>query len=285
MHSEELSDYHHEQSLEIERLLPAVARYEEEAIHQFRLCVKRLRAFYTAVERVDSGFSSQEKEAEIKQVFKAAGRVRDVQVQRRLVLQWQEVSRIALQGYLGYLEGLEEERRPGLQEACGSFPEDLLKQRQQEVEALLRERPAEDLIDALDAYLEELVDGLHQMTSADEREDSREGDDPHQVRILTKKIRYVAEAALSSHPEDSRLSALIESMEALHDPLGDWHDRRVATRFADSFLQEGPAEIEGERVKLFRRSMLEEEEAFLDAFGENWLAFAESSHSAVGAGS
>ncbi|HSR69560.1 MAG TPA: CHAD domain-containing protein [Acidobacteriota bacterium] len=284
MRSEELSDFHHEQSLEIERLLPAAARCEEEAIHQFRLCVKRLRAFYKAVERVDSGFPSKEKEAEIKQVFKAAGNVRDVQVQRRLALQWQEVSRIALQGYLGHLEDLERDRRPPLQEACSALPEDVLKQRQQEIEGLLRSRPPEDLLKALDAYLEELVEQLHEMAAAEQKEDGRDGHDPHRVRILTKQIRYVAEAALSSHPRDARLAALVESMKALHDPLGDWHDRRVATRFADRFLEENPSEIERERVKLFQRSMVEEEEAFLDAFRENWQAFAESS-STVGAGS
>ncbi|HSR51737.1 MAG TPA: CHAD domain-containing protein [Acidobacteriota bacterium] len=282
MPSEEVAEYHHQLTFEIERLLPAVARLEEEAIHQFRLCVKRLRSFYQWAETLDPEFSAKEKAAQVRALFKAAGRVRDAQVQRRLASHWQESTRISLDGYLNHLGELESEHGAPLREACHGFPEDVLSRRRQEVSDLLEGAASQDLPSALDKHLKMLVERLHEMTGQEGGGKAHSGDDdPHRVRILTKRIRYASEAALSAHLEEAGLKALIESMKALHDPLGDWHDRRVASRFAQKYLESGPPEAEGERLKLFVQSMKEEEGGFLDAFRENWQAFVKSSRDAI----
>ena len=225
-----LEQYRAELILGLNRNLKAVlAAPDEVAIHDFRVGIKRMTALYEFLHAVDASFDAAAVLAPYRGLFKAGGRVRDLQIARGLIFASDEDTassaglRDALDAriserHAALADLVEAEAITGIElptiEACG-VTEAAILQRRDGVLALLRRR---------------VLDAGRAMTVRRW----------HRKRIRLKRYRHALDAFqyCPGHEADLAEIAVIQQLEQL---LGDWHDRVVTTEILSSMVVDRPA--------------------------------------------
>lgn len=204
-----------------------------DAIHDFRVCLKRLRALVNLVERVNPVFSSKRTFKPFRRIFKAAGGVRDLQVQEELVRRWTGQLHLELSEYYNFLKECESVARARFYKKAGDFNLSLLERCRKGVADALATETSETVLIRTRRHLEHSISRLvtyHESANL-------EADDYHQIRILTKESRYVVEILQLCFPEREDLGRLNEAMREVHRALGAWHDDDVALERIQDFLE------------------------------------------------
>ena len=85
--------------------------YAPEAIHDVRVEIKQLRAFFRLIEALNPEFPAKKRLKRFRQLFKAAEQLRDAHVQQELTRQWAEEMGIFFNEYDNALKEKELEGR------------------------------------------------------------------------------------------------------------------------------------------------------------------------------
>jgi CHAD domain-containing protein len=213
-----------------------------EAVHAVRTGSRRLQATLEAMLREDAAVSLQEPAKgwlrQLKQVRRAAGTVRDLDVHRKLLERWIANEDSPLEKQAGVLDAWLKGRRKHLasdmQKKIGKRQQEL-EQRQDAFLAVLhsvaldgvRVPPSADAV-----ALEQFVRAADAMPSLD-------AENLHDFRKATKKARYVAESCSVGQ----EYSSVAKALKRVQDVIGDWHDWLCLSQEADSALSKGGTEL------------------------------------------
>jgi CHAD domain-containing protein len=213
-----------------------------EAVHAVRTGSRRLQATLEAMLREDAALSLQQPAKEwlrqLKQVRRAAGTVRDLDVHRKLLEHWIANENSPLEKQAGVLDAWLKGRRKHL----ASDMQKKIGKRQQEME----QRQAAFLA-ALDSVA---LDGVRVPRSADavaleqfvraaDDMPSLDAENLHDFRKATKKARYVAESGSAGQ----EFSSVAKALKRVQDVIGDWHDWLCLSQEADAALSKGGTEL------------------------------------------
>jgi CHAD domain-containing protein len=212
-----------------------------EAVHVLRTGSRRLQATIEAMLREDADVSLQQPAKgwlrQLKQVRRAAGTVRDLDVHRKLLEHWTAHENGPLAKQAGVLDAWLKGRRKHLASAMrkkiGKRQQEL-KRRQAAFLTALEAVPLHVRVPrSADAVaLEQFVRTADAMPSLD-------AENLHDFRKATKKARYVAESGGAA--EES--SSVAKALKSIQDAIGDWHDWVCLSQEAGAALDKGDAEL------------------------------------------
>jgi CHAD domain-containing protein len=212
----------------------------EKPVHKLRTTTRRIEAQLALLEVIsnvpDHGKAAREAKRMLKKVRRAAGEVRDIDVQLDLIKSVQEDAPRSMESAAGKLSRKLEADREDFSWKLAK----LLRRRQSDLA-----RPLEEILETLEP-VEDLSLSGSELASLTRRwfaenapPEPRQGaDDPdylHSIRKVAKLTRYIAENAPK---QAKRPRSLAESFERLQQSGGEWHDWLVLSQIASDKLSE-----------------------------------------------
>jgi CHAD domain-containing protein len=192
-----------------------------EAIHEMRVDLKRLRTFFNLAGAIGARFDAGRAFAPARRLFRAAGRVRNLQV---LEVKVREDARaLELSEYYNYLKEDEGREAGKLTRVFRRFSPDFFASAWLSMAPFLEGPTARPVLPGIKARFSILITEVREAKSM--RRDSR---GLHFLRTKAKEARYtleiIQECGLSGD-EGTRLNGHLRDV---HQALGLWHDDEIA---------------------------------------------------------
>lgn len=192
---------------------------QKEALHNFRLSIKKLRALLPAV--------SAQVPPELERIFRASGRVRDLDVQRPLIRDALRAQELTDEELEDFLRARKRKARRRLRRLTRALDMDRLKVFLKDLRRCAR-RMEPEVYESVERIAEERRRELVSLSGALD-----EPDKIHQFRIKLKELTYLNRVL----PADSQRRTNLEEAGEL---LGQWHDCVTAGRTIQRFLKKNP---------------------------------------------
>jgi len=249
----------------------SIKYFDVEGIHDLRVEIKRLRAFFNLVEWINPNFQAKQDFKKIRKLFKAAGRIRDVHVQQALARRWIDKLNLDLSEYYNFLKQKEMEARPEFSVSCKKFDLSIFKTNGNRISKLIKILPGEYAQSKTEEQFRGLIDELIKFKN---KENLME-EDYHQIRILSKAARYTLEILQRCFSKSRTLDELNEKLREVHQALGKWHDDDVGLQSLGSFMKDYAKQpfFNVNSYDEFSKKLLVEKESLLVTFEEKWNNF------------
>ncbi len=202
---------------------------DETAIHDFRVGIKRVTALYRFLHDAEPAFDADAALARYRGLFKACGRVRDLQIVRGLVV---EYAPNATPGIITAIDARIADAHAALRgvaetESITALCLPTIRRCGVDAPTIERRRPR-----VLASWRRRVFDAGKAMTARCW----------HRKRIRLKRYRHTLDA-FQHCPGMRAASAEIELILPLEQVLGDWHDRVVAAELLRSLDPGDPASL------------------------------------------
>jgi CHAD domain-containing protein len=196
---------------------------DESAVHDFRVCIKRLTALYGFLGQVDASLPAKKMLKPCRALFKSLGSIRDAHIAIGLIENLEPSPNTQTKQLVGLLRsGIRREHRSfrGLVGTDRAVSIRLPSLRATGISsmAIKRHKPA---------YLEQLVSQV----LLPEKHATVDG--WHRKRILLKRYRHLVDA-FSGCPGRGADERMMKRIVLLEQLLGDWHDRIVTAELLQS---------------------------------------------------
>jgi CHAD domain-containing protein len=212
-------------------LLKAEKSYDEKAIHKSRVTIKKLRALASFLKFSHPGLQIREDLREAKAFFRAAGELRDIQVQENLQNELGISQKKELKAFFHEQQKRKTEARKNLKKQLALFGEAEIHKLEKALKAHVSGFETNQLEELAKDYIHTLWHGIR----GDMARPS--GKIPfHDIRKKVKKIQYLL-LLFADWSSDTELldKEGMERLEKLQTALGDWHDREVLLQQLSGF--------------------------------------------------
>jgi CHAD domain-containing protein len=206
---------------------------DEDGIHDMRVGIKRLRAYFNLIQWINPVFPAKETLKPIRRLFKAAGKIRDIHVQQELVRKWASELDLEMSEYYNFLKQSEMEERTRFLPAAKKFDLGIFQKNWILIQNTLHFISTEYIQYKADERFNSQIDGLIKFK---EKENFIE-DDYHAIRIQAKEARYTLEVLQTCFPAKEVWTKLNDALRKVHQALGRWHDDDIARQFLENFLR------------------------------------------------
>ncbi|MFO7732679.1 MAG: CHAD domain-containing protein [Candidatus Aminicenantes bacterium] len=243
-----------------------------DAVHDMRVALKRLRAFFNLLEAVNPFFRAERSFAPARRLFRAAGKLRNLQVLQARARQAAQDFGLELSEYYNWLKAGERQEKKSFCRACGRFDEDFFAVSWVSISSAVEGLTENEIAEAASVRLEALLQGL--------REEVSPGEDAqrlHFLRIRSKEARYALEILQEGRPPDEDRVALDRFLKRVHQSLGRWHDDEIELEFLRRFQEgraAGPLFSSRSYIEFFRRTE-GRKTANLEDFEAGWKELSE----------
>lgn len=255
-----------------ENYLLALKTRGKEAIHDYRVAIKRLKALFNLVESINPDFRAKKQFRRFRSLFKSSAQLRDLHIQMDIAGEFSTLPGFPGTEYLSFLRKRECKAVAKMEEFGEDFNFTRLEKKRKKIEWALQNTDVETAGGAMRTRFDSLLDKLTRKIEGREPEDR----EMHAVRILAKEFHYTGEILRECFPE--RLpdgENMFAKLKRVHQALGKWHDYEVAhawlKRFwkkEKSFCETGGAEAVrylGERKDALRNDFVRAWNDFLSA--------------------
>ena len=193
-----------------------------DAIHDMRVCLKQLRTFFRIVEAVNPRFQAEESFGPARRLFRAAGKVRNLQVLEARVRQASRERGLELSEFYNWLKESERREGRGFGRVCRRFDAGFFGSAWKTIASGLEGLTPLRVRQGAEARLSGLLDGLREETSP-----ARSVERLHFLRIQSKEARYTLEIVRGDQTSDDDTASLGTLLRGVHQSLGRWHDDEV----------------------------------------------------------
>lgn len=273
---ERLSDYFEDQfgKMTVNCRL-AVDLHDPEGIHDYRVCIKRLKALFPLVEGINPDFRAKRCFKKFRKLFKSSAALRDVHIQLEVAENLRKIPCFPHDEYTAFLRAEEEAAGVRFTLFSDNFDVGRLRKKGKVLAGALDGLAPADAEKRAAARLRKLIGDL---TARIEDPGRGEGE-LHGIRMLAKEVHYVREMLGGCFPDACSADAFIAGIKEVHQALGKWHDYEVARAFLDRFAGRGGVLPDGEGNTV--RGWIDiEKRGLMDAFETAWGRFREMLRSA-----
>lgn len=253
-------------------------RFDREALHDFRVAVRRLRSLLRAYKPQLAAAVRPKDRQNLKQIQRATGAGREAEVALAWLTKQQQTLRPEHLAGLNWLSATLLDRRRRCSDDLDAEVRSSFRRNAQKLEErlavmrseqnLLAEHPhvsfARCVADLTDAHAEDLAVTLGQLASIGDTEQL------HEARISGKRLRYLLEPI---RPYINGAQQVVRQSKKLQDLLGDLNDIHVLMREIDIAL-EGSAKQRGDRIRASLRGG-DIDRARREAAMSEWTGFIE----------
>jgi CHAD domain-containing protein len=231
--------------------------FDVEAIHKMRTSTKRLRALFQLLEFLsEEKFKAKKQLSRLRLYFKHGGKIREIQIEEMLVLQYEHSLGKTFPEYLGYLKGRKHKEiarflksRPDLGES-----DTILNDRK--VYQTISDLLAGDRLKVLtSAFIDDRVKRIHNNINA-----PASNHRIHQNRTFLKQIYYLHKILLTLSGKKIILFSDPERIREIEQYLGTWHDLVNSPVFLNAFFRTGEG-ISGGRYKILKERIAADRKA------------------------
>jgi len=219
-----------------EHFITASEDGNENAVHEMRVGIKKLRAFSELVKELDPKYALKKAFAPIIKLFKSAAGIRDAQVIQALVREHisETCLNVNISEYFNLLKQKEMTAKKDFFRFCKkSDPAVIFNKNRNLINKRLSSIGETKIEESSLKYLKNLLDILHELKMRSTLEEQ----DFHDIRILCKKARYTLEILSVCYSQED-FDALNNSLRSVHQALGQWHDTDVAISFMNETLSD-----------------------------------------------
>jgi len=250
----------------------AVRFADVEGVHDMRVGIKRLRAYFNLIEWINPVFQAKQNLKPIRRLFKAAGKIRNIHVQQELMMRWATELNLEMSEYYNFLKQKEtQERKRFTDFAKKKFDLKVFQSNWTLIQNVLSFISTEYIQykseERFNAQIEELIKFM-------EKENFVE-DDYHAIRILSKETRYTLEVLQACFPPKNIWTQLNETLRKVHQALGRWHDDDESLLVLDGFLLSyaGKSFFDRNSYVKFKKSLADDKLKQMAEFEQRWLDF------------
>lgn len=239
----------------------AIKFYGVKSIHEMRVEIKKLRAFFNIVEWINPDFPAKSNFKKIRTIFKSAGKIRDIHVQQTLTMSWIKKLNIELSEYYNHLKQLEIKKQPQFNAISKKFKTSEFDKNWNKIYESLDILPQNFIQFKIEERFYQLVDRL--LNFKDKTPFTLE--DYHKIRILSKETRYSLEILQTFFPEVGQFDKLNLKLRDLHRALGHWHDDEMGLIMLKDFIENFSVET------FFNRNSYDEFIIHLEDNKKKWI--------------
>lgn len=244
-----------------------------EGIHEMRVEIKKLRAFFNLVEWINPDFQTIKYFSKIRNLFKSAGRIRDIHIQQELTMHWVKKANLEVSEYYNYLKQQELKNQAQFSKTCKRFKTTEFDKSWIIIQDSLNILPQNYIQFKSEERFYKLIENLiHYKEKAEFA-----GDDYHKIRILSKESRYTLDILQTCFPEIGQFEVLDLKLRDLHRALGKWHDNEVNLLSIKDFLENfsGQSFFNRNSYDQFIQNLEQDKKKWLLNFEERWKEFNE----------
>lgn len=247
--------------------------FDVDGIHEMRVEIKKLRAFFNMVEWINPDFQAKKNFKNISMLFKAAGKIRDIHVQQEMTRNRMTQSNLEVSEYYNHLKQQELQKRPKFSEAAKAFNIREFEKRWSRINSALNILPENYIQYKTEERFYRLVDDLISYKG----KTRFTATDYHKIRILSKETRYALEILQTCFPEIEHFDDLNLRIRDLHRALGKWHDDEVALLSLNDFMENESNKpfFNKDSYDQFIQDLEKEKTECLAAFEKHWKEFLE----------
>jgi len=257
MFAKELNDYLQNRLIQIkDYFFLALQKYDPEAIHELRVAIKHLKAFYNLLESIDPEFKGRKKFRAFKEISVNTRTLRDIQVQRDLIKKIKTVLQLSIRDYEIYLKKKEQEEYGKFRDSTEGKP---VKKSLKSYKVTPKgfENFSPDLVvEKARTHLEAQRIELIQLVKKNEPSETV----LHNIRILSKEMHFTMEIVKQCFDLLQDRSVFIKEIKKLHQLIGKWHDYDVSLICLSDFFKSRHPDLPSPNYAKLREHLLKEKE-------------------------
>ncbi|MGQ8335318.1 CHAD domain-containing protein [Sunxiuqinia sp. A32] len=223
-------------------------QHEVNDIHKLRLNLKRMRALWSFVDDISNGeWSMADLNMLVKKLFSEAGKVREAQLNQRLI---EKYSEIQILPYLNYLKSRQILADKKLGTQIRNFNIRKLEKLNGHLFEYINRLPKRMILEESSHFIQQKIETINQI-----KQELPDNHKLHEIRIHLKAIQEIVAILNELGAEhEGKMNIDQADLKALINSIGSWHDYIVA---ADS-LHEFSLKTRNLRVKAQIEILLEE---------------------------
>jgi len=191
--------------------------HDIEAIHNLRLSVKRIRVVVRIAAMINpESFIVADQLREINKLFKRSGRLRDIQVTRQLLIDFQNP---LLDPVIAQFDHRETKQRKKFEKALKKFDYTLLEDLEKSLLKVFNGVSSEAVLQAGYLLLSEMEFDVHKIFHSSLKEKRL-----HDIRTRIKDMNYLNNIFENRLPVADQLNISIERLKEVGEIAGAWHD-------------------------------------------------------------
>lgn len=243
-----LHEYYLQQHRNIENYLELCLNYPEvELVHELRLSIKKLRAFHKLAGQLfrnetDESFHIKYR---VKQLYKAAGQLRDTQVQVHLLVSFEEKNSIEFPGFKKWLLRREKKRISRFTKKPKQvIPQSTTQNMHQKIGDMLALADDETILTGAGKVLTALALEARDLCTGTMNDRKL-----HHIRIITKQMRYILNIMHHSYPDFTFEGISVSTLREMEAAVGQWHDNLVRIELLDQYIKKMTSADNSENFK------------------------------------
>jgi CHAD domain-containing protein len=233
----------------------ALAGFDEEAVHDMRVAVKRIRAVYLLMERMfPNKYIAETEEGQLKELFRLSGRMRDAHVQQQLLNTYADQLSTSFPEYAASLKAAEKKAVRKFTKFLNGFDAEAdLQKKLLNFTSLIKYADKDMIRNNVIFLVDELMEAVGTM-----RDDQMGDENLHEIRRKLKQCHNLLTLFDKDDPDLPQLNLTIQKLDLVNDLLGKWHDQLVAMEMLDRFLDtQNGKETSGKNRYLLLREKLQ----------------------------
>lgn len=210
-----------------------LASFDMEAIHKMRTSTKRLRALFILLKFLsEEKFNEKEQLKKIRSLFKYGGNIREIQIEKQLVLTYQEILQSNFSEYTEYLSQREHKEIAKFLKHLPAFSEREHILNDAMINATIDKLFPEKLPNQAKQFIEEKKSAIFKLIGK-----PNSNHRIHAVRIQLKQVYYLFEILASLVESRTLLGLENERLREMEQYLGEWHDLVNSPVYMNAFFK------------------------------------------------
>ncbi len=254
-----ITHYFAEQRKELEKHFPkARDEHDEDAIHDMRVAIKRLRALFLLLEYLsEHSFSSRKNYKFFKKMFKPSGKIRDIQLQKKIIKEAGQKIGISFDEYLDHLTTKQEQSEENFINEMYNLELEKIGKIEKRVNKTVKKLSGMNIKKKAFTYLENKFGYIVFLSKK-----PADNEKWHEIRTHVKQALYITELMITFFEPDEKLKGLKKQLKNFGTTLGDWHDYDVAHENLKAYIHNNNIPYEQRlRYRLLLNQILEEGQA------------------------
>jgi CHAD domain-containing protein len=201
----------------------AVKGAREQTVHNLRVLIKRFNALFAFLD--EAGIYKKDSQLffyQLKQFFKSAGNLRDIQVKKSLVMIYRNAHELELQEYETYLINRENTAKTGFFNKSSHYPKSGQTQAKKTIISAIQSFKQEELSIQAKSYILKRLRIIEKYLFKNNINKYL-----HKIRQTLKQLRYFIEIAQVCTDPNPMEEVDFNEIKEVEDILGSWNDRSV----------------------------------------------------------
>ena len=216
----------------------AVENNDPEGIHDLRVGIKRMKAFFNIIQSINRMFNAKKKSADFRNIARNTINLRDVQVQYGFIQEVKDINHCDVEDYETFLNKKEKNAAAIFHDYANKFSVRRIDRTVKLISDAIKEIATEKAELGAMEHFDKLCKKISELKS----NGALKEDILHKLRKCTKETYYSLEIIQQCFHIFKDCDVFKEELKKLHQVLGRWHDHFVCLEYLNDFMKDSMME-------------------------------------------